>query len=260
MASREVKKKGFRWRLWLSAAGWCVVFASTAVAAHKVQHYVRTDPQFVLSPDDRAAVTVQGAVYVSPARIARVFESDYGRSVFSVNLAERRRRLLGIDWVREASISRIWPNRLVVRISERRPVAFVDLPLRFGPGSRVLLIDGEGMLLDPPPQARFSFPILSGISEEQPEAERHRRVRAMQDLLAELGPLARNVSEINATTPDDLRVITQLDGRGVELALGDTNYARRMQNFLNHYQEIRKRLANATSFDLRLDDRITAKE
>ena len=260
MASREVKKKAFRWRLWLPAAGWCLVFASTAVAARKVQHYVLADPQFVLSPDDRAALSVQGAAYASRARIASIFARDYGRSVFSVNLAERRRRLLGIDWVRNASISRIWPNRLVVRITERHPVAFVNLPLRFGPGSRVLLIDGDGILLDPPPQARFSFPILSGVSEDQSETERRKRVRAMLSLLAELGPLGRNISEINAASPDDLHVITQLDGRGVELALGDGNYAPRMQNFLNHYQEIRKRLGSATSFDLRLDDRITAKE
>jgi cell division protein FtsQ len=148
----------------------------------------------------------------------------------------------------------------VVRITERQPVAFVNLPLRFGQGSRVLLIDADGILLDPPPQARFSFPILSGVSEDQSEPARRKRVRAMLSLLADLGPLGRNVSEVNAASPEDLHVITQLDGRGVELALGDGNYGPRMQNFLNHYPEIRKRLGNATSFDLRLDDRITAKE
>ena len=36
-------------------------------------------------------------------------------------LAERRRRLLAIDWVEDASVSRLWPNRVLVRITERKP-------------------------------------------------------------------------------------------------------------------------------------------
>jgi hypothetical protein len=44
------------------------------------------------------------------------------------------------------------------------------------------------------------------------------------------------------------------------LILGDGNYARRYQNFLSHYPEIRKRSAEVKTFDLRLDDRITAKD
>jgi hypothetical protein len=51
-----------------------------------------------------------------------------------------------------------------------------------------------------------------------------------------------------------------VEGRPLELELGDGNYARRLQNFLLHYPEIRKHAANVTTFDLRLDDRITAKE
>jgi hypothetical protein len=51
-----------------------------------------------------------------------------------------------------------------------------------------------------------------------------------------------------------------MEGRAVELMLGDTNFGRRYQNFLNHYPEIAKRSPDVKTFDLRLDDRITAKE
>ena len=43
-------------------------------------------------------------------------------------------------------------------------MAFVNLPLATGL-TRVLLIDSDGVLLEPPPQARFSFPVLGGITE-----------------------------------------------------------------------------------------------
>jgi len=55
-------------------------------------------------------------------------------------------------------------------------------------------------------------------------------------------------------------VVAQVEGRPLELQLGDGSYARRLQNFLLHYPEIRKHTANVKTFDLRLDDRITAKE
>ncbi len=76
----------------------------------------------------------------------------------------------------------------------------------------------------------------------------------------DLGYLARDVSEIDAADSDNIRIVTKIDNRAVDLALGDSNYARRYQNFLNHYPEIEKHSPQVKSFDLRLDDRITAKE
>jgi cell division protein FtsQ len=141
-------------------------------------------------------------------------------------------------------------------------VAFVSLPFHSGANSpsHFLLVDAQGVLLDPPARAQFAFPVLTGLTEDQTEPERRVRVQAMLALLDELGPNGQNISEINATAPDDLAVVTQVEGRLIELKLGDGNYAKRLQNFLVHYPEIRKRAATVTSFDLRLDDRITAKE
>jgi hypothetical protein len=42
--------------------------------------------------------------------------------------------------------------------------------------------------------------------------------------------------------------------------LGDRDFAQRYQNFLNHYPEIKRRLPNAATLDLRLEDRITVVE
>ena len=260
---REKARPPFRWRLWLTVFAWCAIFVSSAVAARHAHRYVLRDPQFMLSSEDRNALTLQGVTYAARAKLLRVFAGDYGRSIFAVPLDERRRRLLAVDWVEDATVSRIWPNRLLVRITERQPVAFVSLPLHGGSGSaaRFLLVDAQGVLLDPPLRAQFAFPVLTGLTDDQTDPERRVRVRAMQSLMDDLGPAGQNISEIDAAAPDDLTVVAQVEGRPLELKLGDGNYARRLQNFLLHYPEIRKRAANVTTFDLRLDDRIvTAKE
>jgi len=76
----------------------------------------------------------------------------------------------------------------------------------------------------------------------------------------ELGYLAKDVSEVNVADLENIRIVAQVQQRAIELILGESKFASRFQNFLNHYAEIRKRSPEVKTFDLRLDDRITAKE
>src|SRR5260370_5555160 len=171
--AREPKKQPGRinWRLTFGILAFSAVGVSTAVAGYKASLYVASDPQFILSHDRKDAITILGLTYASRFKVQRVFAGDFERSIFSVPLSERRRRLLAIDWVEDASVSRVWPAPLVIQIRQRKPVAFVSL--RSGP----LLIDAQGVLLEQPAQAQFTFPVLSGVHEGETEADRHRQVR-----------------------------------------------------------------------------------
>jgi cell division protein FtsQ len=190
--TRENKKSQgrLRWRLLFGLAAAGALGMSTAMAARRVQRYVTTAPQFLLSRDRRDAVVVDGITYASRWKVRRVFANDYDRSIFSIPLPERRRRLLAIDWVEDASVSRIWPDRLVVHIRERRPVAFVHLRSGF------VLIDRNGILMEQPKHARFAFPVLSGITDAESETERARRVGAKLGVFAERGAAAQEVSGV----------------------------------------------------------------
>ena len=252
--AKEVKARRINWQLTFSLVGLALITASAAMGALKVRHFVSSDPQFNLSRDRADAIQIDGLKYTSRAKIRRVFAADFERSIFTAPLEQRRRQLLDIDWVEDASVSRLWPDRLVVRIRERRPVAFV----LFHPG--VLLIDSYGELLDQPPQAQFSFPVLSGIRRQDAIEARRERVRAFLGVEQEMGYLAKDVSEVDATDVNNIRIVAQVDDRAVELLLGDSDFGRRYQNFLSHYAEIRKRSPEVKRFDLRLDDRITARE
>lgn len=252
--AREPKSKRFPWRLILIVVAAGLVCTAVAAGTIRVRRFALTDPQFTLSRDRQDALTLQGVQYASRGKILRVFAPDFNRSVFSAPLAERRRELLALDWVDDATVSRMWPDRLLVRIRERKPVAFVSFP------SGVLLIDGRGVLLDPPAQAQFAFPVLSGVRENDSAAERRERVRIFLRVQDDMGYLMKDVSEVDATDPESIRLVAQVENRAVELLLGDMNFARRYQNFLSHYPEIQRHSPGAKLFDLRLEDRITAKE
>ena len=249
---------GTRWRLWLRVATWCMAAASTAFATREIRRFAFTDPRFTLKPDPAqapaaASIVVEGARYASRSRLMQVFAPDFGRSVFSIPLAERRRRLLAVDWVEEASVSRIWPNRLVVRIRERTPVAFANLHTGF------LLVDADGVLLAQPLKTRFSLPVISGLALDQPEEERRVRVQAMLRFLNELGRSADSISEVHVEDPSDLHATVQMKDRAVELWMGDQSFTSRYQNFLSHYEQIRNRSQDVSTFDLRIDGSIITK-
>ena len=253
------KRSKFNWRLTWRAVLWSGICAGLAFGGIEVHSFMLHNSRFALQCAPRAAacagLEVHGAVHSNMARIQAVFAKDAGKSVFDISLDERRRHLLAVDWVREASVMRVWPDGIQVTIAERVPVAFASLPIGGSARHWLALIDEQGVLLTLPPHTRFPLPVLSGITEDQSEAERQTRVEAMQHLLADLGPQAKDISEINAATVEDMRVVTAIGGHAVELWLGDQHYRSRYLNFMNHYREMRQD-SQAAIFDLRLDDRI----
>jgi cell division protein FtsQ len=248
-------KPKFTWRQVVRWSMWVVIFGALAWSAKTVNAFLVHDPRFDLEP----TLEIHGAVYANRARIRNVFAQDFGASIFQVPLAERRRRLLAVDWVNSASISRVWPSHMIVNITERNPVAFAKLPIGGSVRYRFALIDRDGVLLSIPPHVRFRLPVLSGVNEQQTEGDRSVRVHAMQHLLDDLGPQAKDISEVNAANTQDMRVIIEIDGHAVELWVGDQRYRSRYQHFLSAWDEIRKHSERATVFDLRMDDRILAK-
>jgi cell division protein FtsQ len=226
---------------------------------YQVDQFLASDPRFVLADGTgRSGLRFEGAVYVSAAKLRQVFARDFGRSVYLIPLEARRRALLAVDWVREARVERHWPDRVVVRLAERTPVAFVLLPGGPGAPARTALIDAEGVILDAPQRAEFAFPVLLGLSGTQPREVRRERVALFLSFLRGAGSTARHISEVDLGDPESLKITALVEGVPVRLLLGDANYRARLDNFLSNYAEIRRLLPQATVFDLRLDKRITA--
>jgi cell division protein FtsQ len=256
--ARESKKapppSRSRWKLLVGVLVLAAVCVSSAMAGYKVRQFVSTDPQFYLSRERKDAITIQGLRNASRWKVQRVFAGDYDRSIYLVPLTERQRRLEAIDWIESATVSRVWPDRIVVHVRERQPIAFVNL------NRGVMLIDAHGKLLEPPPKSQFAFPVISGITDNDTDAQTSQHVATFLRVQADMGYLMKEVSEVDTTDPENVRLIAQADSRGVILLVGEGNYAARYQNFLKHYQDIVKRSPKAKVFDLRLDDRITVKD
>jgi cell division septal protein FtsQ len=254
-----------RLRRWTLVTAILLGALAVAAAGYQVDEYFASDSHFVLPGglEDHPNLAVTGAVYAPQDRVAAVFARDFGRSVYLIPLAERRRALMSIDWIQDAAVERHWPNRVSVEIVERRPVAFAMLPRPSADGATFYepaLVDAEGVLLALPPRARFALPALYGVTRQIDAAGRRERVRQALGLMEEVKAYAGQISEINAADPHNLTATFTLEGRALRLMLGSEKYRDRLQGFLGRYTEISRRVPYARVFDLRLYPYITAQD
>ena len=245
---------------WTLALG---ILVGCLFAAWQIEQFVLTDNRFILQgppepgvPSDYFQIT--GIVHASEQHITEVFTRDFGRSIYLCPVAERRRRLLAVDWVKDATVSRVWPNRISVQIIERAPVAFVQIP---GPDDTLLygLVDAEGVMLDPQRASKLALPVIAGLATgRSDEAKRREQVKRFLRLQTELGPSMDQLGEIDVADLENLKVTQVFENKALTLMLGNQKFLQRYRNFVDNYSEIRKRLPDAIVLDLRLKDRITA--
>ncbi len=244
-----------RARLIAGSVAFVLVAGLSLYAFQMLEQFLIRDTRFAMATRAQGhAIGISGTSHASLRNIENVFEEDFGRSLYLVPMDERLAGVRMVDWVRDASIARVWPNRLIVRVTERTPVAFVTLP-----PSRFALIDADGVIL-PPAQDQFDLPVLRGVKVSDSLEDRRSAVQRMSSLLTELGDAVKDVSEIDVTQPENIAISRPYDGRIVKLMLGDRDYAQRYQTFLNHVGDIDARVPGAKVLDLRLDDRITVVE
>ena len=103
------------------------------------------------------SVAVQGTKRMDPRPIYRIALDQRTTALPLVDVSAIRDRLLGFGWVKDARVSRRYPDTLVVDIVERAPAAL------WQDGDRLSLIDAEGHVLDKVAVTRMpDLPLLVG--------------------------------------------------------------------------------------------------
>ena len=103
------------------------------------------------------SVAVRGTQRMDPRPIYRIALNQRTTALPLVDVAAIRERLLEFGWVKDARVSRRYPDTLVVDIVERTPAAL------WQDGTRLSLIDAEGHVLDKVAVTRMpDLPLLVG--------------------------------------------------------------------------------------------------
>ena len=236
--------------LWALAA--IAIAAITAAAWAALYHYGEHSWRFRLESSDD--IEMSGLKNVTRAQVMEVMGGDIGRNVFFIPLDQRQKQLEQIPWVESASVMRFAPNRIQLQIHERTPVAFARV------GSKIMLVDSGGALMELSTKKRYSFPVIVGMSLTEPLSAREARMRIYNQLIRELDSggarYSEDISEVDLSDPEDVKVLTN-DAEGEVLVhLGSANYLERFKIYVAHLREWRQQFHKLESVDLRFDRQI----
>ncbi|HYN86100.1 MAG TPA: FtsQ-type POTRA domain-containing protein [Pyrinomonadaceae bacterium] len=183
-------------------------------------------------------VEVVGTDKASRERIRETVERAASETgVWNADLDRLSRELRELPWVRSATVARVLPSALRVRVTERQP----RLIARNAAG-RLAWVDDEGVALGAASPTEQDF-IVRGLDESandfarEQNRERVARALEMKQEWATVGH-AERISEVNL---DDLRdVRAHLSGANsqIEVRLGDRDFGRRLVRALKALAEV----------------------
>jgi cell division protein FtsQ len=201
-------------------------------------------------------MVVRGHERLSTGEVLSLVEGLRGQNILAVKLDAWQQKLLSSPWVEHATIRRVLPSTVEIAIHERRPMGIGRL------GNAMYLIDGKGVIIDEygPAYADVDLPIIDGIAASPQDGgsivdvTRAEFAGRVIGAFAVRPEIARRVSQIDVADLHDAVVI--LDGDAALLHLGDTEFAERLQQYIDLAPALHERLAGIDYVDLRFDERM----
>jgi cell division protein FtsQ len=245
-----------RWGRIATAAGLVFTIGGLALLAVCIRNFFRDDPRFRIAAS--SSIQIMGNSQVTRSELLSVFGSDLGRNIFFIPLAERRTALQQLPWVEHATVMRLLPDQLRIAIVERTPVAFVRH------GNAIGLVDAHGVLLHLPPAAmaakHYSFPVVSGISANDPPSLRAARMQLYQQFIHDLDSggdkVSSQLSEVDISDPEDIWALLPAQGSDIQVHFGDSDFLARYRSYQQHLPEWRQQYPHLASVDMRYENQV----
>jgi cell division protein FtsQ len=181
-------------------------------------------------------VDVQTDGVIAPDQLRRWSGVKPGANLIALDLGAVKRNLELVSAIDSVSVERVLPRTLKIRVTEREPVAQVDIPRADGKGGlavSVFQLDGDGMVMQPldprlctVPLAQINpqLPVIAGLNAFQLQPGRRvelPQVQAALQLIAAFGhsPMAGLVDlrRVDVSAPG---VVTVTTGQGSVITFG----------------------------------------
>src|SRR5947209_3251740 len=159
--------------------------------------------------------------------------------VWRADLGAISHELKNVAWVKEAVVSRVLPDGLRVRVTEREPRAIVRTS-----AGKFLWVDDEGVNLGPAsPTDQISMRGWDEGATDAARAVNRERVQKFLEMTRdwETRGLSRRVSEVNLNDPNDARVQLMGDDAQIEIQLGKADFDNRLKVALEKLDTERRR-------------------
>ena len=242
----------------LYGTAFLAVLAVVLGGAWEARAMLLANPRLVVPSS--SAIQITGNSHLSRAQLLTVFGEDVDRNILTVPLRERRAELERLPWVEHATVMRLLPNRFRVAIVERKPVAFIRQ------GSSISLVDANGVLLDmtsdgdsdpdAAPPVHYSFPVVTGIAASDPMSVRASRMKLFTRFTHDLGDDAKNLSEVDLSSPEDVKALIPDGASDILVHFGDDRFLHRYQLYQKNLPGWKKDFPKMASADMRYEHQV----
>lgn len=229
-------------RLMNAVAGGIFVLAALAVATAALLWLARS-PWFAIR-----SIQVEGELQRINAQTLRVNAAPrLAGNFFSADLARARSAFEAVPWVRRASVRRVWPDRLVVRIEEHRAAALWQGDER---DDRLVNTQGEVFSANVGDVEDEALPVFSG-----PAGSAAAVLALYRRLLPVLRTREMEIEQLQQSSRGSWRVLLD-SGATLELGRGsDDEVTLRTQRFVRTLEQVVARYRTPLEYaDLRHAD------
>jgi cell division septal protein FtsQ len=201
-------------------------------------------------------VVVVGNRQLTVTDVETLLQGIRGENILRVDLDAYAARVRDSAWVADASLFRVLPARVEVRLRERQPMAIARH------AGHLYLVDDTGIIIDEY-SARyraFDLPVVDGLVTDASDGSLlvdPDRVRLTTGFLAafrDQPALVRRFSQVDVSSARDARVL--LDDDPAWLHLGQEDFAGRIRRYLEMRPTLHDRFDEIDYVDLRFDARV----
>ena len=210
---------------------------------HWVYVHLLGDPYFRVRE-----VEVEGGRKITKETLLSLTVMEGMPNLFSVKLKEVVKQLESHPWIEQVRVRKVFPNKILVQIEERKPMAIIQL-------EELYYIDTRGEIFSPVGEKdEYNYPYLTGLTrqvlEKDPvEAKRliSKALELLRVALQEKMPPLEEISEIHMEKVFGIHCFTKAEG--VEVKMGWEDFREKLKRLSLIWSDLKKRGGSAVSID-----------
>jgi len=193
-------------------------------------------------------VEVEGCRKMTKETLLSLAKVEGMPNLFTVKLNEIVKRLESHPWIEQVRVSKVFPNKIVIQVEERRPIAIIQL-------EELYYMDHQGVIFAPVgEQDEYNYPFLTGLTREALERDSVEAKRLITKALEflkiadqeKISPL-EEISEIHMEKAFGIQCVTRAEG--VEVRMGWEHFGEKLKRLSLIWADLQKRGFSAASID-----------
>jgi len=227
----------------LRAACALLLLSVSVFIGHRIYGHLMEDPSFRVRE-----IEVVGCVKIPRESLLSLAKFKGMPNLFTLRMKEVAGRIESHPWVEEVRIRKVFPDKLLIKIEERKPVAILQL-------EDLYYIDAEGVIFSRVvDRDGYNYPFLTGLTREALEEDSVTSKRLIMKALEILKLVDKDsrfplgeISEIFMEKTYGIQYFTRIEG--IEVRMGWEDFAEKLKRLSLIWSDLKKKGESAASID-----------